>query len=234
VSYAVYVYNRLLEVGADEATNPERTAYVAGHRRALWRAFFLSSVLAAVIMVTTASLSGALFLGVVYVCGLLYTNTFKALTRFIAGFKTFYVATAFTALVFLPFLYAKQQIPFGTLVPFAGWVFLNAAIMQMLLDVKDIASDGPAGLRTIPLLLGRKATFRALYVLTILAAIPPLLWETGASHFPARSTLLALAPLFSLFSIRIAEKGAYRGYLLESGKFICWPVLLALGRALRM
>ena len=41
---------------------------------------------------------------------------------------------------------------------------------------------------------------------------------------------LALAPLLSVVPFRIAQKGNYLGYLLESGKFVTWPVLLALGR----
>jgi 4-hydroxybenzoate polyprenyltransferase len=231
VSYAVYIYNRLLEVKADEVTNPARTAYVVQHRRPLWRAFVVSSLLAAVVVLATASVSGAIFLGVVFACGLLYTNSLKALTRIIPGFKTLYVAVAFTALVFLPFLYIGRKIPFDALLPFAGWAFLNAVIMQVFLDVKDMASDQRAGLRTIPLLLGKKTTFRVLSLLTILAALAPLVWGSRL-HFPPGNILLAIAPLLSLVAFRMAEKGAYQGYLLESGKFISWPVLLALGRVL--
>jgi 4-hydroxybenzoate polyprenyltransferase len=150
------VYNRLLEVAADAATNPSRTAYIAAHSRTLWSAFFISSGVAAVVVGLTASLFGALFLLVLFVCGLLYTNAFKGLTRLIPGFKTLYVALAFAALVFLPFGYAGRTISFAALAPFAGWVFWNGAIMQLFLDVKDLESDAQAGLRTIPLLIGKK------------------------------------------------------------------------------
>ncbi len=232
VSYAIYVYNRLLEVSADTATNPSRTAYITTHRRSLWRAFFLSTALAAVIVILTASLYGALFLGVLFAFGLMYTNLFKGLTRFVPGFKSWYVACAFAVLVFLPFAYAGQKVPFAAMAGFAGWVFWNAAIMQIFLDVKDAPSDARAGLRTIPLLLGQKWTFRVLTALTILSAVPPLAWGSLHSGYPVETAALALAPWLSLLAFRIAEKGAYEGYLIESGKFISWPALLALGRAL--
>ncbi|MGH7555258.1 MAG: UbiA family prenyltransferase, partial [Longimicrobiales bacterium] len=201
VSYAIFIYNRLLEVSADAATNPSRTAYITGHRPSLWRAFFLSSLLAAAVIIATASLYGALFLGVLYTFGLLYTTIFKGFTRFVPGFKAWYVALAFAALVFLPFAYVGQKIPFLAMAAFAGWVFWNAAIMQILLDVKDARSDEQAGLRTIPLLLGWQRTFRMISVLTILGAVPPLVW---ASHnrYPAEIAALAVAPLISLVAFR--------------------------------
>jgi 4-hydroxybenzoate polyprenyltransferase len=232
VSYAIYVYNRLLEVAADAATNPSRSAYIAAHSRALWRAFFVSAAVAVVVVIATASWYGALFLTVLLVCGLLYTNIFKSLTRFIPGFKSLYVALAFAALVFLPFVYVGQEAPFSTLFPFALWVVLNGAIMQIFLDVKDLESDAQAGLRTVPLLIGRKRTFALLVALTLLSAIPPLLWATQRSDYPREVAALALASLLSLRAFRIGEKGSYTGYLIESGKFISWPVLLALGRVL--
>jgi 4-hydroxybenzoate polyprenyltransferase len=232
VSYAIYAYNRLFELPVDAATNPVRTAYLAAHERNLWRAFFVSSILAAAVILATASLPGAVFLGAIYAFGLLYTNIFKGFTRFVPGFKSWYVALAFAVLVFLPYAYAGQEIPFKSLSAFAGWVFWNAAIMQILLDVKDASSDAQAGLITIPVLLGRKRTFRVLAPLTILCALPPLVWASRDSSYPTEIATLAIAPLLSLLAFRIAEKGAYEGYLMESGKFISWPPLLALGRVL--
>jgi 4-hydroxybenzoate polyprenyltransferase len=111
-------------------------------------------------------------------------------------------------------------------------VFVDAAIMQIFLDIKDMESDRQAGLRTIPLLLGKQQTFHLLYALVIVSALPPLFWGTMNSHFPPIIAALALAPLLSALPFRIAQKGAYLGYLMESGKFITWPLLLALGRAL--
>ena len=231
VAYAVYVYNRLLEVSADTATNPARTALIVAHQRARWGAFHGSWLLATVVVLLNAALPGAIFLATLLAFGLLYTNVFKGLTRFLPGFKTVYVASAFSALVFLPYAFAGRPIPVATLAPFAVWVFWNAAIMQICLDVKDMPSDARAGLRTIPLLLGTATTFRVLIVLTTLAALPPLLWSRGSQQ-PAQVAVLAIAPLLSLFSLHGARKGDYQAYLLESGKFICWPALLALGRIL--
>ncbi|HSL70249.1 MAG TPA: UbiA family prenyltransferase [Longimicrobiales bacterium] len=232
VSYAVYAYNRLLEVSADAETNPARTAYVTAHRRALWAAFFAASALAAVVALVTATLYGAVFLSVLYAFGLLYTNIFKRLTRFIPGFKSWYVAFSFAVLVFLPFAYTGGAAPFPDVAEFGGWVFWNAAVMQIFLDVKDAESDARAGLRTIPLLLGFESTFKALRALTILSAIPPLLWAIRDPSFPREIAALAVAPLPSLLAFRIAEKGAYQGYLIESGKFISWPALLTVGRVM--
>src|SRR5262245_57815246 len=232
VSYAIFVYNRLLEVASDATTNPSRSAYIAAHSRALWRAYFAAIAVTLVVVLATASLAGAVFLAVLFVCGILYTNVFKRLTRFIPGFKTLYVALAFAALVFLPFAYVGQKVPFAALLPFAAWVFLHGTIMQIFLDLKDLESDAQAGLRTVPVLLGRKRTFALLIALALLSAIPPLLWVTGNSDYPREVAALALAPLPNLLAFRIGAKGSYDGYLIESGKFISWPVLLAIGRIL--
>jgi 4-hydroxybenzoate polyprenyltransferase len=231
VSYAVYACNRLLEVQADQITNPARTEYIVRYKRAHWAAFYLVTTLAAVIVLATASRPGMIFLAALFVFGVLYTIAFKSLTRFIPAFKTLYVASAFAVLVFLPFVYSGIAIPSAAL-SLATWVFVEAAIMQIFLDIKDIDSDRQAGLRTIPILLGPKATFRLLYGLILLTALLPFLWATAASHFPRSIAALALAPWLSLIPFRIARKGHYYGYLLESGKFVTWPVLLALGQVL--
>lgn len=231
VSYAVYLYNRLLEIPADAETNPARTAHIAAHKRVHWRVFLLSSLVAAIVTILTASVSGAIFVSAIFALGLLYTHLFKGFTRIVPGFKVWYVALGFTALVFLPFAYAGLKVPFGALAAFAGWVFWNAAIMQTFLDVKDARSDAQAGLRTIPLLLGRERTFAALATLTILAALPPLAWGILDSSYPVEAVALAAAPLLSLLAFLIAHRGSYRGYLVESGKFISWPALLALSHA---
>lgn len=230
IFYAIYLYNRLLEVSADASTNPSRTAHIVAHRRTLWRVFFVSTLIGIAVAISTASLHGVVFIGALFVFGLLYTNAFKGLTRFVPGFKAWYVALGFSALVFLPFAYTGRKGPFPSLASFAGWVFWNAAIMQICLDVKDARSDAQRGLRTIPLLLGRKRTFRVLAALTVLSAVPPLAWGFLDPSYPMEIAALAPASLLSLLAFAIAEKGAYQGYLLESGKFISWPALLALAR----
>lgn len=230
VFYAVYIYNRLLEVSADAASNPARTRHIVAHRRILWVTFVLSSLLAVVVTLLTASVYGMVFLGAIFVLGLLYTNVFKGFTRRIPGFKAWYVALVFSTLVFLPYAYAHQEAPFVTL-SFAGWVFWNAVIMQIFLDLKDTQSDAQAGLRTIPLLLGEKRTFRVLVALTFLAAVPPVAWALFNSSYPAIVAVLAFASSLSLLAFRIAKNGAYQGYLIESGKFVSWPALLALAQA---
>jgi 4-hydroxybenzoate polyprenyltransferase len=232
VTYAVYIYNRLLELPADAATNPSRTAYITSHRRTLWRVFFFSTVFAAVVIALTAYTTGAVLLAGIYVFGILYTNIFKALTRAVPGFKTWYVALGFAVLVFLPFAYAGWEVPVAVVFPFAAWVFWNAVVMQILLDVKDTSSDAQAGLRTVPVLLGRERAFRIVAVLTVLAAAPPLVWGWLHTSYPPEIIALAPAPLISLFALRLARHGAYRGYLIESGKFISWPALLVLAQAL--
>ena len=231
VSYAVYAVNRIVEVQGDQLTNPERSAYIMRHLRARWWSFFLATLLAAVIAFTSAAVSGVIFLGALLVFGLLYTSTFKALTRYILALKTWYVACAFAAIVFLPFFYTGTAVPSAAL-PFAAWVFIDAAIMQIFLDIKDIESDEEEGLNTVPVLLGRKQAFQLVYALVFVSVLPPLFWGTLHSHFPPTVGALAVAPLLSVVPFRIAQKGRYLGYLLESAKFVTWPVLLAFGRVL--
>src|SRR5688572_26235031 len=62
VSYAVYACNRIVEVQADQLTNPERSAYIIRDLPARWWSFFVATALAGVIVVATAAVSGVIFL----------------------------------------------------------------------------------------------------------------------------------------------------------------------------
>lgn len=230
IFYAIYLYNRLQEISSDGATNPSRTAYFVTNRKNLWYAFFCSIFIAILVLLVKASLYGTIFALTILLFGLLYTLFFKRLTRIVPGFKNFFVACVFSILVFLPFLFRSTDFgiypPLLPLILFSLWIFYKGLIMQIFLDLKDIKSDKQANLRTIPILLGEKQTFRILPILVLLSIVPLFYFAFSFGGSPQGFLVLGLSGGVSLLAFKLAKQGSYTGYLIESGQFISWPILL--------
>jgi len=235
--YPVYLYNRYKEIETDYLTNPGRTeylkTYIKGGAMVLIAAisiFLIGS------LIYFSNLKSTVFVLLLLVFGFLYTDIFKRLTRKAPLFKNFYVSSFFALLVIFPIIYYSppltKDLVLSALI-FATFVFLNAFVMQILLDLKDLESDKKGGLLTVPTIWGRENTFRILKIFSLLAVVPiPIIFSFYFTLFPKIISMLVLTVPFNYFCFQLAKKHNYFGYILMGGMFLLWPVLILLGKIL--
>ena len=233
IFYPLYLYNRFKEIEIDYLTNPQRTEYLKTYISQS------SLVLPLIILILIGSLIyfsnfwTLIFALLLVFFGLLYSVIFKKLTKKIALFKNFYVAVFFTLLVFFPVIYYSYPLTstliFGLLI-FMAFVCFKAFMMQILLDLKDVASDKKEKLLTLPVIFGEKKTFNVLKIISILTTIPILLiFSLYFNIFPKSILMLLLTIPFNFYCFKLAREQKYFGYILASGEFLSWSILILIG-----
>lgn len=135
-------------------------------------------------------------------------NTRLKSFRDIPGSKDIMIATAWTfAVVVLPSI---THIMFPGLITLAGAAFVFTVVFSRatVLAMGGIESDKLVGLETIPMLIGRKATIRVLYILNTLLSL-----GLAALAFLSRTPVplvLIIPLLYMILTIRpLSRKGFY-------------------------
>lgn len=233
--YPLYLYNRWKEIEIDYATNPDRTTHLRKYIHIMPIIFWL--VIAAIVgfLAYFGNLNSFVFGVTLLVLGLLYTTVFKNVTQKIFLFKNIYVAAFFTALVFFTVIYHSSPISgrsVAAIIVLMAFVFLKSFMMQIFLDLKDVACDKKQGLKTLGVLIGEEKTFQILPILSILATAPIIIFFSLYTHLFSNLILLLLLTIpFDIFSFKLAQNKNYLGYILESGKFVFWAILILIGKS---
>jgi 4-hydroxybenzoate polyprenyltransferase len=236
IFYPLYLYNRWKEIEIDYFTNPARTEHLKKYIHIMPILFW--SVVAAIIIFLAyfGNFRSFIFGTILLVLGLLYTTVFKNVTRKIILFKNIYVAAFFTFLVLFTPVYHSVPISGRTFVAVLVlmlFVFLKSFMMQIFLDLKDVKCDRKQGLKTLGVMIGEEKTFRILPLISILVTAPILLIFSLYNHLFSDLILLLLLTIpFDLYSFKLAQDKNYIGYILESGKFLFWAILIFLGNLL--
>lgn len=231
ISYPIYLFNRYKEITIDKITNPERTKHFRSYYKFMPFLLVLSSVLLVIFCLVYSNTTGMFVSIVMYLFGLLYTTTFKPLTKKIPSMKNIYVALAFAKLVWLiPFYYGLNINKYVTpLIILTTFIFCKGFLMQILLDVKDINSDKLVKLKTIPIILGKEASLRLILILSIVLLTGfSFINTTGLYKFPAVIYLSLLVLPYNLYSLYLAKKNRYSAYLFSGGEFIFWGISMAI------
>lgn len=236
IFYPLYLYNRFKEIEIDYSTNPQRTKYLKTY---ITKVPIILSLVIFVLITCLIYFSSpkALIFGLLLVFfGFLYTVIFKKFTRKIAFFKNFYVAAFFALLVsFLTVYYSyslTRSLITATLI-FTVFVYLKAFMIQIFLDVKDIEGDKKEGLLTFPVIFGKEKTLNILKIISILTTAPILLmFSFYWNIFPKLSLILLLTIPFNFYCFNLAKNQKYSGYILASGEFVLWSILIIIGKLL--
>jgi len=175
VAFAVYSYDRIVDVDADAVSSPDQAAFVRRHRDVL----YLLASAAYAVAVTLSLLGGPLALGVTLIPGLfgvLYASDWmpdvgSSVRRFkdLLVVNTSMVAFAWAVtLTFLPLAFTG-----GAFGPTAGivfgYLFLRSFVDAELPNVGDVAGDREAGVSTIPVVFGVRRTRHVLYAVDLLS-----------------------------------------------------------------
>jgi 4-hydroxybenzoate polyprenyltransferase len=231
IFYPIYINDRFKWIKLDEATNPERTKHIKNYLRLGPKIILFSILLLIILLINIGNLKLiALSLSILFL-GFLYPLYFKNLTKKIFAFKNFYVAFFFAIVAILPALYKSQPLANVLLASFIFFVFVKTVLMQILLDCKDVQEDKAIGLLTVPVKIGREKTIKLLTVINSLTVILFLFFSMVLiGSFPRQMIILLLVIPFNLFCYYLAKKQNYYGYILISGEFILWPLLIMLAK----
>ena len=100
--------------------------------------------------------------------------------------------------------------------------------MQIILDLKDIEGDKQGELLTLGVLYGKEKVLKILKFSSIISAgIIPMLIFLFLNITPAILILPALI-IFDFYIISLIKKEKFAAYILESGEFIFWSILVVI------
>jgi 4-hydroxybenzoate polyprenyltransferase len=227
IFYPIYLYDRLKGIHIDEISNPERTAHFKKYLNKMYLLFCSAVLFLILFLIFLKNLLFSIYTLTLLSLGLLYAPVFKKLTQKIVGFKNFYVSAFFSVITFAPvlYLYSWDSTKSVTLLFLAIFVYLNALKMQIFLDIKDIEVDKKSRLLTIPAILGREKT-SVLLKLIIMISLIALLSSVFFHIFPWPMLILLLVYPYNFYCLKLAERGNYKAYILESGEFFLWAFLI--------
>lgn len=232
--YLIYLNDRYQCVDLDTLTNARRSQHLRKIYQYVPTILTVGFVILLALLYVFSNVYAVAFAATVAVGGFLYPVYFKKYTKKIIAFKDFYVALVFSLMIVFPNFYYRIPLDKKTAAPallLALFVFLRGIMMQFFLDLKDIDGDRMEGLRTLGVIWGREHTFaliRGLNLATCLAL--PVAYLLYPSLLPLSALFLALAALGDIYFFMLAAKGNPVGFILASGEFVYWPVLVYLGQ----
>ena len=116
------------------------------------------------------------------------------------------------------------------------FIFLRGIINVTFFDIKDMESDGAQGLKTLPVILGKRSTLKFLHGLNLFSFLP-LLAGVYIGIIPPFALSLFAFYFYDDYYLDKAEVVNNKGlrmisYTLADAEFILWPLVLLVGRAL--
>lgn len=234
ITLIVYSYDRVQDLDEDRATNAQRSEYLS--RKKKYYPYLLSLYLIALasivlLFATTELIVLAMSIIILVSIGVLYTISFKSVTKHIPAFKTILIASEWaTSTVLLYGIFYHSFISIFTLM-FGAFVFLKLFNSSVFFDIRDIESDGQRGLKTIPVLMGYKNTLNLLKLLVIISLLPIVV---GVFIFSQPKLTLLLLPFSVIFymMIRIAESNEgtpLKYYIPAHLEYMLWPLGIMIG-----
>ncbi len=226
----VYSFDYMRDLEKDLETNSERSKHLQKKKKfyPFLLTFYISILILLLLMFSGMNL--IIFIGLITMGGLLYATALKSLTKKIPVFKNVYTVltwslggTMFVSLFF--------SIPFS--VPFiVVFIFINlkGMINAIFFDLKDYISDSKEGLKTLPVMLGRRNAINCLHILNVLAVIP-LILGVYYGIIPIISLSLIIFFFYSFYYLRTAQNAEDDKVWVKLGsiadfEFMFWPLIL--------
>ncbi len=234
VAFSVYNFNRKTDEDEDAVNRQDRFAFTKRYEALLYYgallSFFVAIVLSMVsgILVLLATLA-PFIIGTLYSFRLLPKWTGYCRLKEIPGVKNISVGLAWGVfLAFLPVLFWHHQPGATTAITFVlffAWGFMASLIP----DMRDLSGDAGAGVRTLPVLFGRKRAARILTGVLILLELPLIAW--GVVALPSGSAaVIVAAGLYSHACVFLAGREGMIHLvadLISDGQYIFFAVAAA-------
>lgn len=226
----VYSYDYYSDIDMDIQNDSLRAAYLK--KKSKNYPFLLSFyvVLLILLLILYSNTSLIYFIITIIAGGILYNFLLKDITKKIPAFKN-----VFTALIwasggaFFPLFYYSLDINVSFIIMFV-LIFLRVMINVIFFDLKDIDNDAANGIKTLPVILGKKSTVNILNTINIVAFIPLILGiYFNIINFCAVSLLIFC--FYGYFYINKANSASKdelesAAHTLADSEFIFWPIVL--------
>ena len=235
ISQIVYGYNHFKGAEKDALTNPERVKHIKKIKRAslpFLIFYFFLFVISLIYLKNIKSILVALF---ILIGGLLFTDIFKNLTRRITGLKTFYTSFFWALSIILAGSYYNIDNNLLIFLLFS-FVLLRWIVNTTFFDIKDIESDRKEGLKTFPVIFGKKKTLNYLHLFNAFSFFPIIL-GIYYNILPFFTLSLSLFYFYSFYYLKKAEDEKQENvrklsYIMVDGEYLFWPIVLFLGKLL--
>ncbi len=231
----VYSYNYYGELEKDRLTMPDRTSYLEKKAKAypVLISAYVGLMAAAVVLYQGDIWKLGIIVGILLAAGILYTLCLKRLTRYVPGFKTYFVTGEWALAAVLMYATYANDAPATLLLAAFCFVFLRVLINVIFSDLKDIRSDSNDGLKTIPVVLGWNGTIRLLYLLNLASPLP-LVISALAGWVPGIVLVLIVFIMYDFYYLRHAKISGeasmkLKDYAFADYEFILWPWAIAIG-----
>jgi 4-hydroxy-3-methylbut-2-enyl diphosphate reductase len=212
--YAMHILNHLLDRGAAEYNDPDRSEFYQRHRSA----FFFSGIAAVLVSLALAlhlGLAPFLFLIALSALGILYSfqivpAVWQRFTRMkkikdLPASKTLSVALGWGAVTTLIPAMAEQQPVNLSLIMIFFVICSFVYISSGLFDILDIQGDMIVGKETLPIIIGEEKTIRVLKIIS-LATMAGLSAGVLGGLLPLWSLWLLISLLYQFGFLIIYER----------------------------
>jgi 4-hydroxybenzoate polyprenyltransferase len=230
---AINFFNRYEDADQDATTNPERSDSVNKYFK--FTPYIMVALTVIPVGITTyyAPISAIIFMLFLFGLGIIYSIFLKNVTKRILGFKD--IMTALTYALMVIFMALYYETPMTTAVILITiFYFIRMFINTTFFDIKDIKSDKNAGLRTLPVILGKNKTKQVLMIFNFLSAIP-ILVGIYLNVLPLYSIALLVTMIYALSYLskrKLFTKQTTLYNIVVDGEFILWLPYLLIGKIL--
>lgn len=236
IFYPIYINDRLRGIKIDTLTNPERVEHFKKYLHVMPKIILTSILLLIGGLIFFSNIQFRIFALLLLLLGILYPFYFKNITKKIIAFKNFYASAFSTIMVLSPVIYYRYSLDPSSLILLLLLmilVFLKTMQMQILLDCKDVEPDKSLGLLTLPILFGREKILNFLKFFSLFNTTSILILAIFFFKlFPLSTLLLLLTIPANFYSFSLAQKQKYDGYILGSGEFFFWLILMLIGNVI--
>ena len=228
----IYSYDYYKDIDKDIKNNSERAIFLKKKADKFPYIFsFYILLLISLLILYSNYILGAFILAII-AGGILYNVVFKNFTKKIPAFKNIFTAMNWALVgAFFPLFYNSMDINLSFMIMFV-FIFLRVMINVIFFDLKDMENDKSTGIKTLPVMLGKKSTVKVLNLINIVAFIPLIM---GVYLNIISFSAIALLTIFFYGYYYINKASSATSVELESTAFslvdlecIIWPVLLVI------
>jgi 4-hydroxybenzoate polyprenyltransferase len=232
----VYTYNYYGEIDKDKLINPEKAAYLEKRKKLFPHIVYFYIVLLILLLLVLQNIGFISFILIILVGGLLYTIVFKILTKSIPGFKSIYTAMIWAyAGTFYSIFFYDLKFNYIYVIIFM-FILIKSVINVVYFDIKDIEMDKRDGLKTIPIIMGKKNTLTLLNALNVISLFI-IFYAIYNNVLPFYCISLALVFLYTFYYLEKGKTSNYKElfkytYIMADAEFLFWPIVILFGKIL--
>ncbi len=226
----VYSYDYYKDIDKDAKNNSERAIYLKKKAKNYPYLLGFYFILLISLLALYSNFNLILFISLIVLGGILYNFLLKGITKKIPAFKNMYTAMIWASGgAFFPLFYYSLPFNVSFIIIFT-LIFLKCIINIIFFDLKDIENDKAEGLKTIPVIMGKKSTIKLLKSINIIAFIPVVL-GVYFNLIGFSAVYLLVFIFYSYYYLNKANSASdseleSTAHLFADSEFLFWPIVL--------